>query len=175
MPAALTSGFCPRFNWDKPLCKGSGLESVRRPQASAWICCRSNPLSNPWVSIESPQDARCPISQVREFVAEVHGAASAVVPPNLREPAFSAAFAKLATPNPSLQVAPPPAALGDLPVIEVAAQPGGAVFRCIRHHHVRRWRLGGIGSGHRRRFKRERHSRGRLGFFALLLDPAHAG
>src|SRR5580704_10545249 len=28
---ALTSGFCPSFNWDKPLCKGSGLESARRP------------------------------------------------------------------------------------------------------------------------------------------------
>lgn len=123
--AALTSGFCPRFNWDKPLCKGSGLESVRRPQASGVDLLPIKHLSNPWVSIESPQDARCPISQVREFVAEVHGAASAVVPPNLREPAFSAAFAKLATPNPSLQVAPPPAALGGLPVIEVAAQPGG--------------------------------------------------
>ncbi|MGO9945428.1 MAG: virulence factor family protein [Steroidobacteraceae bacterium] len=122
--AALTSGFCPSLNWDKPLCKGSGLESVRSPLSFGVNLLPIKHLNNPWVSIESPQDARCPISQVREFVAQVHGAAIAVVPPNSREPAFSAAFAKLATPNPSLQVAPPPAALGGLPVIEVAAQPG---------------------------------------------------
>jgi type IV secretory pathway VirJ component len=122
--AALTSGFCPRLNWDKPLCKGSGLESVRSPQASGVDLLPIKHLNNPWVSIESPQDARCPLSEVREFVARVRGAAIAAVPANLSAPAFSAAFAKLATPNPSLQVAPPPAALGGLPVIEVAAQPG---------------------------------------------------
>ncbi len=121
--AALTSGFCPSLNWDKPLCKGSGLESVRSPLSFGVNLLPIKHLNNPWVSIESPQDARCPLSQVREFVAQVHGAAIAAVPPNLRELAFSAAFAKLATPNPSLQVAPPPAALGGLPVIEVAAQP----------------------------------------------------
>jgi type IV secretory pathway VirJ component len=122
--AALTSGFCPSLNWDKPLCKGSGLESVRSPLSFGVNLLPIKHLNNPWVSIESPQDARCPLRQVREFVAQVQGAAIAAVPPNLREPAFSAAFAKLATPNPSLQVAPPPAPLVGLPVIEVAAQSG---------------------------------------------------
>lgn len=122
--AALTSGFCPSLNWDKPLCKGSGLESVRSPLSFGVNLLPIKHLNNPWVSIESPQDARCPLRQVREFVAQVQGAAIAAVPQNLREPAFSAAFAKLATPNPSLQVAPPPAPLVGLPVIEVAAQSG---------------------------------------------------
>jgi len=121
---ALTSGFCPSFNWDKPLCKGSGLESVRRPLSFGVDLLPIKHLNNPWVTIQSPQDARCPLSEVREFVAQVHGAAIAAVPPNSSAAAFSAAFAKLATPNPSLQVAPPPAALGGLPVIEVAARPG---------------------------------------------------
>jgi type IV secretory pathway VirJ component len=121
---ALTSGFCPAFNLDKPLCKGSGLESVRSSQASGVDFLPVSHLSNPWVTIQSPLDAHCPLNEVREFVAKVHGAAIAAVPPNLREQAFSGAFAKLATANPSLQVAPPPAALGDLPVIEVAARSG---------------------------------------------------
>jgi type IV secretory pathway VirJ component len=120
---ALTSGFCPRFNLDKPLCKGSGLESVRGAHGSGVDFLPVEHLSNPWVTIQSP-DAHCPLSEVREFVAKVHGAAVAAVPANSREQAFSAAFAKLATSNPSLQVAPPPAALGDLPVIEVAARSG---------------------------------------------------
>jgi type IV secretory pathway VirJ component len=121
---ALTSGFCPSFNWDKPLCKGSGLESVRRPLSFGVDLLPIKLLNNPWVTIETPQDTRCPFRQVREFVGQVRGAAIAAVPANLSAPAFGAAFAKLATPNPSLQVAPPPAALGGLPVIEVAAQPG---------------------------------------------------
>jgi type IV secretory pathway VirJ component len=121
---ALTSGFCPRFNWDKPPCARSGLDSVRSPLSFGVDLLPIKHLNNPWVTIQSPQDARCPLSEVREFVAQVHGAAIAAVPANAVLPAFSAAFAKLATPNPSLQVAPPPAALAGLPVIEVAARPG---------------------------------------------------
>jgi type IV secretory pathway VirJ component len=48
------------------------------------------------------------------------------IQPNAGLQPFSAAFAKLATANLQQRVAPPPAALGDLPVIEVAAQPGSA-------------------------------------------------
>jgi type IV secretory pathway VirJ component len=123
---ALTSGFCPNINMDKPLCKGSGLESARGPHGSGLAFVPIKHLGNPWVTIQSPQDAQCPAAAVRAFVDNVHGAAIAVVQPTLGVQAFSAAFAKLATGNPSLQVAPPPAALGDLPVIEVAAQPGSA-------------------------------------------------
>jgi type IV secretory pathway VirJ component len=122
--AALTSGFCPTFNLDKPLCKGSGLESARGAQGSGLEVAPINHLGNPWVTIQSPQDAQCPAAVVRAFVANVHGAAIAEIKPTSRMQAFSAAFASLATANPSLQVAAPPAALGDLPVIEVAAQPG---------------------------------------------------
>src|SRR5271170_6821585 len=105
---ALTLGFCPGLYLDKPLCKGSGLELT---------------LSNPWVAIQASQDLACPASAVRDFVSRVQGAAIATVPNADLKP-FSAAFVKLAATQSSLRVAPPPAALGDLPVVEVAAQPG---------------------------------------------------
>jgi len=105
---ALTLGFCPGLYLDKPLCKGSGLELT---------------LSNPWVAIQASQDLACPASAVRDFVSRVQGAAIATVPNADLKP-FSAAFVKLAAAQSSLRVAPPPAALGDLPVVEVAAQPG---------------------------------------------------
>ena len=122
---ALTLGFCPKFNMDKPLCRGSGIEFARGPAGSAVEFLPIKELSNPWVTLESPLDAACPISQVREFVAKVHGAAMAILPNAGLQP-FSAAFAQLTTANLNQRVASPPPALGDLPVIEVAAQPGSA-------------------------------------------------
>ena len=124
--AALTSGFCPNFKSDKPLCKGSGLASTPGPPGSGVDFLPIKHLGNPWVTIQSPQDARCPAAAVRAFVANVRGAALAEVQPDSRVPAFSAAFARLATANLGPQLAAPPVALGDLPVIEVAAQPGSA-------------------------------------------------
>jgi type IV secretory pathway VirJ component len=124
--AALTSGFCPNFKLDKPLCKGSGLASTPGPPGSGVDFLPIKHLGNPWVTIQSPQDAHCPAAAVRAFVANVHGAALAEVQPDSRAPAFSAAFTRLATANLGPQLAAPPAALGDLPVIEVAAQPGSA-------------------------------------------------
>ena len=125
--------------------------------------------------MQAPQEAHCPLSEVREFVAKVHGAALAEVPENAGARAFSAAFARLATANPGLQVAPPPAALGNLPVIEVAAQPGSEPSSIHSPSHVRRWRLGRTRSGHRRGSERDRHSSRWTRFPALLLDAAHPG
>ncbi len=118
---ALTLGFCPRFNWEKPLCKGSGLQFSDRGSGVELLPIRA--LSNPWVALQDAKDKTCPIGGVRDFVAEVHGAAMAVVP-DLNGTPFGAAFRKLAAANLGPRVAPAPAELGDLPVVEVAAQPG---------------------------------------------------
>jgi type IV secretory pathway VirJ component len=123
---ALTFGFCPHLNLDKPLCKGSGLEFSRAPGAgihrSGVEFLPIKALNNPWVTLHSAKDQTCPIEVVRDFVSKVHGAAVAILPDSSVKP-FGAAFAKL-TANSSIRTAPPPAELGDLPVVEVAAQPG---------------------------------------------------
>jgi type IV secretory pathway VirJ component len=78
-------------------------------------------LSYPWVVLRDAKSLDCPVAQTRDFVSHVHGAAIAVLP-GLSERPVNAAFAKLAAANSNRGIAPP-AALGDLPVVEVPAQP----------------------------------------------------
>jgi type IV secretory pathway VirJ component len=122
---ALSVGFCPDLNLSKPLCKGSGLELTRSARGSGVTLLPINQLGNPWVALQSPKNPACPAAVTRDFVSKVHGAALAILPQSSGAP-FSAAFATLAAANKTHGVAAPPAALGDLPVIEVPAQPAAA-------------------------------------------------
>jgi type IV secretory pathway VirJ component len=112
--SALSLGFCPRLNLSKPLCKGSGLE------LAGVNLLPIKKLANPWVVLRDSNGAACPVVVTREFVAQVHGAAMALLP-NLTPAPVNAAFTKLVAAD-STQVPPAPAALGDLPVVEVPAQ-----------------------------------------------------
>jgi type IV secretory pathway VirJ component len=118
---ALSVGFCPHLNLDKPLCKGSGLELTHGARGAGLNLKPIKSLINPWVVLNDSNSLECPAAATRDFVARVHGAAIATLP-SLGERPFDAAFAKLAAANLNRVVAPP-AALGDLPVVEVAAQP----------------------------------------------------
>ena len=122
--SAMSLGFCPTLNLSKPLCKGSGLEFTRGTRGSAVDLLPSKNLRNPWVVLTTPKNA-CPNEQVREFVSQVNGAALAVLP-DVAPKSVSAAFAKLAAANSARALPAAPAALGDLPVTEVPAQPGAA-------------------------------------------------
>jgi type IV secretory pathway VirJ component len=113
--SALSLGFCPHLNLSKPLCKGTGLEFAGVNLLPV------KKLANPWVVLQDSHSAACPVAVTREFVAQVHGAAMSLLP-NLGPAPVNAAFNKLVAAN-STQVPPAPAALGDLPVIEVPAQP----------------------------------------------------
>ena len=126
---ALTLGFCPGLDLNKPLCKGSGLEftgpSTSLSTGKGMEFLPTPRLSNPWVTLQRPTDNACPAADVSAFVSKVQGAAMAKVPaPGLAS--FTAAFSTLAKMNTGARIAPPPAALGDLPVVEVPAQPGSA-------------------------------------------------
>jgi type IV secretory pathway VirJ component len=118
--AAMTLSFCPNLNLEKPLCKGSGLESTRSHRGVDLLPVRS--LDNPWVNLQSETDRSCPAGAAEKFIAQVRGAATVVLP-KVGAPQYIAAYSKLAAQNPSARVAPPPAGLSDLPVVEVPAQP----------------------------------------------------
>jgi type IV secretory pathway VirJ component len=127
--SAMSLGFCPILDLAKPLCKGSGLQFTRNAHGAGVTLLPIGHLGNPWVVLQASKNSACPAEVNREFVAKVHGAAMAVLPASSGAPfnaafsaAFAAAFAKLADANLTRGVAPPPAALGDLPVIEVPAQ-----------------------------------------------------
>lgn len=106
--SALTVDFCPASTLRKPLCKGSGLGSA---------------LGNPWVALQTRTAKTCDAAAAGGFVAKVQGAASLTLPA-LGMSSFNAAFAKLAAASSRSRLAPPPAALGDLPVVEVPARAG---------------------------------------------------
>jgi type IV secretory pathway VirJ component len=122
--AALTTGFCPNLGLQKPLCKiqrrGPDLLPI-------------DALGNPWVNLQGEMDRTCPVAESRAFISHVRGAAMVSLPKVGRDlvavrggiPPFTAAYGRLATENPT-QIAPAPAALSDLPVVEVPV-PANAV------------------------------------------------
>jgi type IV secretory pathway VirJ component len=118
---ALSLGFCPHMNLRKPLCRGSGLELSVAAQVSGLDLKPIKSLANPWVTLQASQGATCPVAATRDFVAQIQGAAIAVLP-RVDTPSIMAAFSKLATAKSGRRLAAPPAALGDLPVVEVPAQ-----------------------------------------------------
>jgi type IV secretory pathway VirJ component len=119
--SALTVGFCPDFNWQKALCKGSGVAFDRAPNGVKFKAIPK--LGNPWVDLRSTTDKSCAAADAAAFAGKIAGAASATVAAPQAAP-FDAAFAKLAAFNAATHAVPAPGALVDLPVIEVAAKPG---------------------------------------------------
>jgi type IV secretory pathway VirJ component len=117
---ALSIGFCPHLNLDKPLCKGSGLELTHGARGSGLELRPIKSLNNPWVILQDSNDLACPAAATRDFVSRIRGAAIATLPKS--DPSFKAAFATLAAATQNRGIAPP-AALGDLPVVEIPAQP----------------------------------------------------
>jgi len=112
--SALSLGFCPALRLQKPLCKGAGV------------------IGNPWVVMQGENDRRCPAGAAREFASKVQGAAFVLLPqvdesfapPAKWMPQLQAAFDSLAAHGASSANPPSAPALGDLPIVEVPAQPG---------------------------------------------------
>ncbi|HXA36357.1 MAG TPA: AcvB/VirJ family lysyl-phosphatidylglycerol hydrolase [Steroidobacteraceae bacterium] len=131
--AALTLGFCPSLDLEKPLCQASGPEFTRRTRARAVDLLPVKNLGNPWLDLQGGLGEVCPADTVRQFLSQVRGAALVTLPnvsqdfasPAAWMPQFAAAYQKLASQNPT-RVPPPPATLSDLPVVEVPAQAGSS-------------------------------------------------
>ncbi len=115
----LTLGFCPSLDLQKPICPGSGLESVRTPHGQEYR--PAHGLGDPWVNLAGRGGPTCPADTAQQFISQIKGAAMASLP--LVGPAqYVAAYGKLVEHNAASHVAPPPAGLRDLPLIELPAQ-----------------------------------------------------
>ncbi len=131
---ALTLDFCPTMRLRKPLCKGSGVASNSRDEHTTFLPAKS--LADPWIDLSSGA-AACPAAQVREFLAQVPGATQVGIhqpSPAADVPQLEASLARLGSEGPARPVALPPAALGDLPVVEIPAAagvPAGSRFALI--------------------------------------------
>jgi type IV secretory pathway VirJ component len=131
---ALTLGFCPASSMRKPLCKGSGVEFIPRPGRRGVEYLPAKQLANPWVLLQGALDHECESSTAAAFIANMPGAALAVLPrightyqPTAGWlPQFLAAFDSLVKRSTAALTPPAPVDLGDLPVVEVPAQPPGS-------------------------------------------------
>jgi type IV secretory pathway VirJ component len=130
---ALTLGFCPATTLRKPLCKGAGLESTRRAGNSGMTFSAAKQLENPWVLVQGEPAPACTAGAASEFIAHMQGAALVTVP-RLElgngaaaahwMPQFLAAYDTLVARSARRFEPPAPVALGNLPLVEVPAQPG---------------------------------------------------
>ncbi len=123
----ITVGFCPATSLRKPLCKGEGLQFERTDRGVRYL--PAPQLSNPWVALQSEHDPVCSPGVIRDFAARMPGSAVVSVPGDVEAvdrwmPKFLAAFDTLVVRTATSRPKPVPAALGNLPVVEVPARPG---------------------------------------------------
>lgn len=128
---ALTLDFCPSVELRKRFCKGTGVALKVRGRRIEFLPAKN--IADPWINLAAGGTA-CPAAEVKSFIAQVPGAtlvdsdrptpeAAARLAP---WPALSSALVKLSEEGPAKAVALPPAALGDLPVVEIPAAAGSA-------------------------------------------------
>jgi type IV secretory pathway VirJ component len=120
---ALSQGFCPRLALRKALCTTPAQHFVGPAGPDGGFELLPTPaLSGPWtvVPVQAPT---CPSATLARFAAAVPGAVMSGVPPSTASP-LVAAFVQLTARTARKPLPLPPAALGDLPVIEVPADPG---------------------------------------------------
>jgi type IV secretory pathway VirJ component len=128
---ALTVGFCPATSLRKPLCKAGALDSERAAdQQLHYLPARE--LDDPWVALQGVHEGECGPGAIREFIAHMPGAAVVALPEiggrlessNRWWPSLLAAFDALVERS-ARDIAPSaPAALGNLPVVELPARTG---------------------------------------------------
>ena len=131
---AVSMGFCPGLALHKHLCKGAGLDFTPHAADSGVDFLPSKQLGNSWVVVQDPElpAPACDAEAIRRFVAQVPNAQLFVAPkpgatasaPPRSAPQFADAIASLMAryAPPAMSIAPQ--ALGDLPIVFMAAQPG---------------------------------------------------
>ncbi len=142
---AVSIGFCAAYASPKRLCKSSGLDYTLHTGDGGVDFLPAKQLGNPWIVLRRAdavasggKQASCDAAAVRGFAAQVPNAQFIAVPSNAVPnrgadisapgwaPQYAAAFESLMVSHaPAIQAAAP-SALGDLPIIEIAAQAGAA-------------------------------------------------
>jgi len=126
---ALSQGFCPRLALRKALCTTPAQHFLGAAAPDGGFELLPTPtLSGPWTLVPG-QAPTCPSATMARFAAAIPGAVVSGAPPGAASAPGTpiplvAAFAQLAARTARKPLPSPPAALGDLPVIEVPADPG---------------------------------------------------
>jgi type IV secretory pathway VirJ component len=130
---AVSVDFCAAYELQKPLCKGSGIESTPDAGGRGVNFLPSRQPGTAWTVIQAGDHPRCDIASVRSFVAQVPGA-RLVTAPEPGTPQVLTALDALMNQHAESLVTEVPKELADLPIVTVPAQPGtpaGSTFAII--------------------------------------------
>ena len=125
----ISLGFCPDLPLARAPCRGSGLAWEPNPKKGVYIFTPAGELKTPWIVLQGGIDQVCDPGATRAFVSRVRGAELVWLPrvghgfsvTRNWLPQFRQAFSRLARPSQP----PAPAALDDLPLVEVPARGNG--------------------------------------------------
>ncbi len=129
---AVSLGFCPDLLLHKAMCKGAGLNFNSDPKLGQ-IFAPASHLAEPWVVLHGDQDQVCSLQSAGDFVGKVPGGSLVSLPkvghgfsaPRNWLPQFKQAFRHIEQAAPKATAAfPGKAAIDELPLREVAGQPG---------------------------------------------------
>ena len=130
---ALSIGFCPDLDLQKPVCKGSGIEATPRRDAKGVLkgvdFLPAKQLSGKWISLQGEIDQVCPAPATQKFIAEVPGGDIVMLPKvghgySVQKnwvPQFEAAYERITAAPAPVATAALPAPVADLPLIVVPA------------------------------------------------------
>lgn len=76
---AIGLGFCPDIEIAKPLCKGSGLESVKRADNKGYDLLPSH-LTSPFIALLGEKDQVCDLKTVQEFIDKTTNSKMVLLP-----------------------------------------------------------------------------------------------
>lgn len=132
---ALSLGFCPDLDLEKPLCRGEGVHFTRRADGKALDLLPSRQLPVSWVAMHGSRDRVCRTAAARDFARQVAGSEYIELPNVTHDflPVKSwlapllGAYERL-TAHAASALPPPPASLRELPIIEVRAKDSGPTF-----------------------------------------------
>ncbi|MEO8366433.1 MAG: AcvB/VirJ family lysyl-phosphatidylglycerol hydrolase [Pseudoxanthomonas sp.] len=135
---AISLGFCPVLYIGKPLCTRDQVKFFDNAKGSRVSLVPVGKVVQPWVVLQGAKDNRCEVSVVRDFVGRIEGAAMSTLPDAGHDlvaarnglPALLASYRALARGR-NVALPPPPASLGNLPLIELPATGDGDTFAVL--------------------------------------------
>jgi len=132
---AVSLGFCPDLYTPKPLCKGAGLTHGPFVPKLGYVYGPAV-MSEPWVAFQGLADKVCPPADTESFVKDVRGGDIVLLPKvghgfgvqKRWVPQFEEVFKRLTAVEKS---AAPPAAVADLPLIQLPVKAEHPYFAVI--------------------------------------------
>jgi type IV secretory pathway VirJ component len=127
---AISLGFCPDIALSKPFCRGSGLAWTKGPQGKGSSFLPATRLAVPWIAFQGTIDQVCDAEKTRAYVKQVNQGQIVMLPkvghgfsvPKNWLPQLKNELAGLMAPRPQAPVQASAGELGDLPLLEIAAQ-----------------------------------------------------